>query len=78
MRDSTREPGAETDSPLVKCGLEGALPTELRGSGATDFEYIDREKPSESSSEFVLRREGLKATTGTCAKCSVGILICKP
>lgn len=77
MLDSTLEPGADADSLAVSCGLEGALPTEFRGSGTNNFDTSDRGKPSGSSSDGEFNREGLNATTGTCAKCSVGILICK-
>lgn len=64
-RDSTLDPGADADSPLARCGLEGALPTEFLGSGPSSFETKDRGKPSGSSSAGEFSREGLSATTGT-------------
>ena len=76
MLEPTPEHGADTDSPRVKLGLEGALPTLLRTMSGTirrDISDLGNDSFVSSSGED---SPGLSANTGTREKCSVGIRIC--
>ena len=79
------DPSDEVVQPSF--GLDGALPTLLRElaessavmAGAMSLDtmllVIDERPPASSSGEA--SSDGLRATTGTWAKCSVGIRICE-
>jgi len=76
MLEPTPEHGADKDSPRVKLGLEGALPTLLRTMSGTirrDISDLGNDSFVSSSGED---SPGLSAKTGTREKCSVGIRIC--
>jgi hypothetical protein len=74
--EPTAEHGADKDSPRVKLGLEGALPTLFRTMSGTirrDINDLGNDSFVSSSGDD---SPGLSANTGTREKCSVGICIC--
>ena len=75
--EPTPEHGADMDSPRVRLGLDGALPTLLRTISGTirrDISDLGNDSLVSSSGDD---NPGLRANTGTLEKCSVGILICQ-